>query len=41
MNPLRVFIVDDDRDFVRSLALLMERRGYQLELLKFIIIKII
>jgi two-component system response regulator HydG len=32
VNPLRVFIVDDDQDFAESLALLMEGRGYQVEL---------
>jgi DNA-binding response OmpR family regulator len=32
MNPLRVFIVDDDRDFAESLALLIEGRGYEVEL---------
>ena len=32
MHPLRVFIVDDDRDFAESLALLVEGRGYQVEL---------
>ncbi|MBN1219607.1 MAG: response regulator [Anaerolineae bacterium] len=31
MNPLRVFIVDDDQDFAESLALLIEGRGYQVE----------
>ena len=32
MHPLRVFIVDDDRDFAESLALLIEGRGHQVEL---------
>jgi CheY-like chemotaxis protein len=32
MHPLRVFIVDDDRDFAESLAMLLEGRGYQVEL---------
>lgn len=32
MHHLRVFIVDDDRDFAESLALLIESRGYQVEL---------
>jgi two-component system response regulator HydG len=32
MHPLRVFIVDDDKDFAESLALLIEGRGYQVEL---------
>jgi len=32
MNSLRVLIVDDDRDFAESLALLLEARGYQVEL---------
>ena len=32
MHPLRVFIVDDDQDFAESLALLIEGRGYQVEL---------
>jgi len=32
MCALRVFIVDDDRDFAESLALLIEGRGYQVEL---------
>jgi two-component system response regulator HydG len=32
MSSLRVFIVDDDRDFVASLALLLKGRGYQVEL---------
>ena len=32
MHPLRVFIVDDDRDFAESLALLIEGRGYQVDL---------
>ncbi len=32
MKPLRVFIVDDDRDFAESLALLIEGRGYEVEL---------
>lgn len=32
MNPLRVFIVDDDRDFAESLTLLIEGRGYEVEL---------
>ena len=31
MNPLRVFIVDDDHDFARSLALLVKRRGHKVE----------
>ncbi len=32
MNPLRVFIVDDNQDFAESLALLIEGRGYAVEL---------
>jgi two-component system response regulator HydG len=32
MGTLNVFIVDDDRDFAESLALLIEGRGYQVEL---------
>ncbi|MFL7792536.1 MAG: response regulator [Anaerolineae bacterium] len=32
MCALRVFIVDDDQDFAKSLALLIEGRGYQVEL---------
>ena len=32
MCALRVFIVDDDQDFAESLALLIEGRGYQVEL---------
>ncbi|MBN1979346.1 MAG: response regulator [Anaerolineae bacterium] len=32
MGALRVFIVDDDRDFAESLALLIEGRDYQVEL---------
>jgi CheY-like chemotaxis protein len=32
MNPLRVLIVDDDQDFAESLALLIEGRGYQVEI---------
>lgn len=32
MGTLRVFIVDDDQDFAESLALLIEGRGYQVEL---------
>jgi DNA-binding response OmpR family regulator len=32
MHSLRVFIVDDDRDFAESLALLLEARDYQVEL---------
>jgi two-component system response regulator HydG len=32
MHALRVFIVDDDQDFAESLALLVEGRGYQVEL---------
>jgi two-component system response regulator HydG len=32
VNPPRVFIVDDDRDFAESLALLIEGRGYEVEL---------
>ncbi len=32
MNPLRVFIVDDNQDFAESLALLIEGRGYDVEL---------
>jgi two-component system response regulator HydG len=32
MKALRVFIVDDDRDFAESLALLLEGRGHQVEL---------
>jgi two-component system response regulator HydG len=32
MSHLRVFIVDDDRDFAESLALLIEGRGHQVEL---------
>ncbi len=31
MSALRVFIVDDDRDFAQSLALLMKRRGHEVE----------
>jgi two-component system response regulator HydG len=31
MDTLRVFIVDDDQDFAESLALLIEGRGYQVE----------
>ncbi|MFN2271330.1 MAG: response regulator [Anaerolineae bacterium] len=31
MDALRVFIVDDDQDFAESLALLIEGRGYQVE----------
>jgi len=32
MNPLRVFVVDDDQDFGESLALLIKGRGYEVEL---------
>jgi CheY-like chemotaxis protein len=32
MRPLRVFIVDDDRDFAASLALLIGGRGHEVEL---------
>jgi CheY-like chemotaxis protein len=32
MRPLRVFIVDDDRDFAASLALLIRGRGHEVEL---------
>jgi DNA-binding response OmpR family regulator len=32
MGTLRVFIVDDDQDFAESLGLLIEGRGYQVEL---------
>jgi two-component system response regulator HydG len=32
MHRLRIFIVDDDRDFAESLALLIEGRGHQVEL---------
>jgi CheY-like chemotaxis protein len=32
MNSLRVFIVDDDLDFVEILAMLIKGRGYQVEL---------
>jgi two-component system response regulator HydG len=32
MNSLRVFIVDDDRDFAESLTLLLEGRGHHVEL---------
>lgn len=31
MKPLRVFIVDDDEDFAESLALVLESRGYEVE----------
>jgi CheY-like chemotaxis protein len=31
MDALRIFIVDDDRDFAQSLALLMKRRGHEAE----------
>ena len=31
-KPLRVFIVDDDQDFAKSLALLIRRRGHEVEL---------
>jgi len=32
MSPLRVLVVDDDHDFAESMALLMRRRGYEVEL---------
>jgi len=32
MSALRVLIVDDDQDFAQSLALLMRRRGYKVQL---------
>ncbi len=32
VNTLRVFIVDDNQDFAESLALLIEGRGYDVEL---------
>jgi len=32
MSTLRVLIVDDDHDFAQSLALLMKRRGYTVQL---------
>jgi CheY-like chemotaxis protein len=32
VKPLRVFVVDDDQDFAESLALLIEGRGYEVEL---------
>ena len=31
MRPLRVFIVDDERDLVESLAMTMEARGFEVE----------
>jgi len=32
MKPLRVFIVDDNEDFAESLTLVLEGRGYEVEL---------
>ena len=32
MKPLRVFIVDDDRDFAEGLALLMQVEGHEVTL---------
>ena len=32
MRPLRIFIVDDDRDFARGLAVLLEIEGHHVEL---------
>ena len=32
MNPLNIFIVDDDRDFAESVADVFEARGHQCEI---------